>query len=347
MKILARAFKAGLILVQVLILGVCVWLALEARRTAAVRPRPVLVEIEKGWNVRTIAEALKRAGVLTKKTPFIGRYRFLSSRPALKAGQYELTAPSSPQAVLEALTRGLVYLKPVTVAEGLTARETFPLFVATGFGAEADFAKAAADTAALGLMDPLAADLEGYLFPETYRLPKGISAAEILSEMVNQFRAVFTESRRRRAAALGFSVRETVILASLIEKETGRQEEKPLVSSVFHNRLRAGMRLDCDPTIIYALKKAGTYDGKLHGKDLKLDSPYNTYLHAGLPPGPICNPGRASLEAALNPAQSDYLFFVAAGDGSHRFSRNLREHNRAVDDYRRSRTPSIASPGKF
>jgi UPF0755 protein len=341
MNLLVRTIKAGLILAQILLLGVCVWVALEARRAASIPPRAVLVEIEKGWGVRAIADALKKEGVLTNKTLFVGRYRLFFHRAALKAGQYELTAPSTPQAVIEALSRGLVYLRPVTVAEGLTAGETFPVFREAGFGAGEDFIKAAADTAALGLLDPRAADLEGYLFPETYRLPKGITAAGILAKMVDQFRAVFTEDWRRRAAALGFSVRDTVILASLIEKETGRPEEKPLVSSVFHNRLRAGMKLDCDPTIIYALKQAGTYDGKLHGKDMRFDSPYNTYLHAGLPPGPICNPGRASLEAALHPAETDFLYFVARRDGSHKFSRTFGEHNRAVDEYRRP--PSIAS----
>ncbi len=335
MNLLVRAIKSALALAQVLLLGVCVWVALESRRVATISPRTVLVEIEKGWGVRTIAEALKREGVLTKKTLFVGRYRLFFHRAALKAGQYEMAAPSTPQAVLDALGRGLVYLRPVTVAEGLTALETFPLFVAAGFGREEAFKKASMDTSALGVLDPLAADLEGYLFPETYRLPKGISASEILSKMVEQFRGVLTEPWRRRAAALGFSVRDAVILASMIEKETGRPEEKPLVSSVFHNRLRADMRLECDPTIIYALKKAGTYDGKLHGKDLRFDSPYNTYLHAGLPPGPICNPGRSSLEAALHPADTGFLYFVARHDGSHQFSRTLREHNRAVDEYRR------------
>jgi UPF0755 protein len=343
MNLLVRTIKAGLLLAQVLVLGVCVWVALEARRTASIKPRPVLVDIEKGWGVRTIAATLKKEGVLTKKTLFIVRYRLFYHGAALKAGQYEMSAPSTPQSVLEALNRGLVYLRPVTVAEGLTAQETFPLFREAGFGAEKDFVKAAADTSALGLLDPLAADLEGYLFPETYRLPRGITAPEILSGMVDQFRAVFTETWRRRAAALGFSVRDAVILASLIEKETGRPEEKPLVSSVFHNRLRKGMKLDCDPTIIYALKKAGTYDGKLHGKDLRFDSPYNTYLHAGLPPGPICNPGRASLDAALHPAETEFLYFVARQDGSHQFSRTFGEHNRAVDEYRRRPAASIAS----
>ncbi len=335
MNLLSRALKTALALVQVFLLGVCVWVSLESRRVASLKPHPVLIEIEKGWGVRTIAETLKREGVLTKKTLFVARYRLFFRRAALQAGQYEMAAPSSPQSVLEALSRGLVYLHSVTVAEGLTAQETFPILEAAGFGTVDRFIKAATDTSALGILDPLASDLEGYLFPETYRLPKGISPAGILSRMVDQFRGVFTDPWRRRAAALGFSVRDVVILASLIEKETGRPEEKSLVSSVFHNRLKAGMKLECDPTIIYALKKAGTYDGKLHGKDLHFESPYNSYLHPGLPPGPICNPGRASLNAALHPAETDFFFFVARHDGSHRFSRTLREHNQAVDEYRR------------
>jgi UPF0755 protein len=335
MRFLRRAIRIAFILAQAAILAVCVWVALESRRLAAIKPRPALVEIEKGWGVRMIAEALKKEGILVKTTPFVWRYRLFYAHQSLKAGQYELAAPSSPQAIIDALIKGQVYLRPVTIAEGLTAEETFPGFIAAGFGRLEDYAAAFKNTGPLGLLDPQAADLEGYLFPETYRLPKGIAPREILEAMVDQFRAVFSEPQRHRAAELGLSVRQAVILASLIEKETGRPEEKSLVSSVFHNRLKAGMKLDCDPTIIYALKIAGTYDGKLHGKDLHLESPYNTYLHAGLPPGPICNPGRTSLEAALHPAETEYLYFVARRDGSHQFSRTFREHNRAVDLYQR------------
>ncbi|MCX6561858.1 MAG: endolytic transglycosylase MltG [Candidatus Aminicenantes bacterium] len=335
MKILFRPIKFLLILAQAGLLGFCVWIALESSLPAAKAGRPVLIEITRGQGASAIAAKLKAEGVLAKTTPFLWRYRMFYSGKPLKAGEYKLDAPSAPRAVIEALTQGRIYLHPVTVAEGLTGREAFPLFTAAGFGSETEFAAAFRTTASLGLLDPQAADLEGYLFPETYRLPKGMPAPAILAKMTEMFKEVFTEAWRRRASELGLSVRDAVILASLIEKETGKAEEKPLVSSVFHNRLRLGMRLDCDPTIVYVLKAAGTYKGRLYSKDLKLDSPYNTYLHAGLPPGPICNPGRESLRAALQPAATEYLFFVSRNDGSHQFSRSLREHNAAVDLYQR------------
>jgi UPF0755 protein len=335
MRLLIRPIKLLLALAQVALLGFCVWIALESAAPRGENTAPVLVEVERGMGATSIAAELKAKGILSKTMPFLWRYRMFHHGRPLLAGQYRLPAPSAPADVLDALIQGRVYLHPVTVAEGLTGRETFPVFVAAGFGSEEAFKAAFADTASLGLLDPQATDLEGYLFPETYRLPKGMNAAEILAAMTVQFREVFGEAWQQKAAGLGMSVRDIVTLASLIEKETGRAEEKPLVSSVFHNRLRRGMRLDCDPTIVYVLKAAGTYRGRLYSKDLKLDSPYNTYLHAGLPPGPIANPGRESLRAALEPVATEYLFFVSRNDGSHQFSRTLREHNAAVDRFQR------------
>ena len=327
--------KFAVAVAETALLGVCVWIGLGNDRTAHLKPRPVLVEVEKGQGVKAIAETLKREGVLTKMTPFLWRYRAFYGGRNLKAGQYQLQAPSVPRAVIETLIQGRVYLRPVTVIEGLTGREIFPVFIGEGFGTLNGFEEAFKAADLIGLWDPNAPDLEGYLFPETYRLPKGIKAAEITGKMVDQFKFVFTERLRRRTAELGWTVRDAVTLASLIEKETGRAEEKTLVSSVFHNRLRLGMKLDCDPTIIYPLKLAGTYEGRLRSKDLKLDSPYNTYRYPGLPPGPICNPGRDSIEAALFPAATDFLFFVSRNDGSHQFSRTLREHSQAVNRFQR------------
>ncbi len=335
MRVWHRPIKALLILAQVALLGVCVWTALESAAGAGKRGAAVLVEIPRGKGASAIASELKAKGVLAKTAPFLLRYRLFHAGQPLRAGQYSLPASSMPAAVLDALIHGRVYLRSVTVAEGLTGREIFPLFIAAGFGGEAEFAAAFKDTAPLGLLDPQASDLEGYLFPETYRLPKDITSAEILALMTDQFKTVFNEGWRGEAARLGMSIRDAVTLASLIEKETGRAEEKPLVSSVFHNRLRLGMRLDCDPTIVYVLKAEGTYRGRLYTKDLKLDSPYNTYRIKGLPPGPICNPGRESLLAALRPADSDFFYFVSRNDGSHQFSRTLREHNQAVDIFQR------------
>ncbi len=335
MNRLLRLLKTAGILAQTGLLAVCAWIALETSRPPAGEPRFVLVDIPKGTGVRAIAGILVKEGVLPKKTPFIERYRFFYSPRILKAGQYRLAAPSSPRAAIEALLEGRVYLHAVTVAEGLTAAEMIPVFLAAGFGTSETFEEAIRDVSLLGDGDAQARDLEGYLFPETYRLPKGTTAKEITAEMVGQFRAVFQSSWLARASELGMSVRDVVTLASLIEKETGLAAEKPLVSAVFHNRLRLGMKLDCDPTIIYALKLAGNYKGRLHSNDLKLDNPYNTYLYRGLPPGPIANPGRESLQAALFPADVDFLYFVSRNDGSHRFSRTFREHNQAVDRYQR------------
>jgi UPF0755 protein len=239
--------------------------------------------------------------------------------------------------VIQTLVRGQVLLYPMTLPEGLTRRETARhLNSAYGVDGEA-FLAASSDPGPARDWDTEAADLEGYLLPETYHFPKDVTPAEVAEAMVSQFRSVFSEGWKRRAAELGLSVREVVILASLVEKETSRGEERALVSAVFHNRLRIGMKLDCDPTIVYALKQTDSYTGRLRYKDLKLDSPYNTYLYPGLPPGPIANPGRASLEAALYPEDVDYLYFVSRNDGSHQFSRTYREHLNAVNKYQRRR----------
>ncbi|MDW3229705.1 MAG: endolytic transglycosylase MltG, partial [Acidobacteriota bacterium] len=182
-------------------------------------------------------------------------------------------------------------------------------------------------------LDSQADNLEGYLFPETYHFSRGIEAEEMVRAMVTQFRKVFGKEQQERAQKLNLTVREVLTMASLIEKETSMIEEKPLVSAVFHNRLRLGMKLDCDPTIIYALKLENRFDGNIRLKDKNLKSPYNTYLYPGLPPGPICNPGYEALEAALYPASVDYLYFVSRNDGSHVFNRSYSEHLKAVSKY--------------
>lgn len=201
-------------------------------------------------------------------------------------------------------------------------------------GGAGSFREAFLRTDLISDWDPEARDLEGYLFPDTYRVPRKATAADLVAVMVGQFRKVFDDGLHTRAAKLGLSVRDIVTLASLIEEETSLDTERALVSAVFHNRMRIGMKLDCDPTIIYALKLEGRYMGRLLLRDLKLSSPYNTYLHAGLPPGPISNPGEPSLQAALHPARDKFLYFVSRNDGSHRFSRTLGEHLEAVREYR-------------
>ncbi|MCP2604312.1 endolytic transglycosylase MltG [Candidatus Aminicenantes bacterium AC-708-M15] len=197
------------------------------------------------------------------------------------------------------------------------------------------FIEASKRTSLIREFDKEAEDLEGYLYPETYHFPKGIDVNKIIETMVSQFKRIFKDEWRKRASELGMSIREIVILASLIEKETSVPEEKPLISAVFHNRLKKGMKLECDPTIIYALKKEGKYENKIRTRDKKFDSPYNTYVYYGLPPGPICNPGKESLKAALFPASVKYLYFVSKNDGTHYFSLSLKEHNRAVRKYQK------------
>ncbi len=293
----------------------------------------VIVDIEKGQSVRAVAKSLAGQGVIPLALPATLAYDAFYSAERVKAGEYEFSFPLSPRDALFKLFRGLVYLHPVTIAEGLTGQEVEEVLSARTGIAAADFRAAFSDTAPIADWDPQAPDLEGYLFPETYHFPKRTAAKDVVAAMVQEFRKIFDASQRARAAELGMSVREAVILASLIEKETALSEERPLVSAVFHNRLRLRMKLDCDPTVIYGLKREGRYRGRLLSRDLKDASAYNTYMNPGLPPGPICSPGRESIEAALYPAQADYLYFVAQGDGSHHFSRSFSEHREAVKRY--------------
>ncbi len=182
-------------------------------------------------------------------------------------------------------------------------------------------------------LDPVARDLEGYLFPETYTLPRGTPAAKLVGLMVERFRTIFTEEMRRTAADQGFSVRQVVSLAALVEKETGKEDERPVVAAVYRNRFRIGMPMQADPTVVYALERANRYDGNIRRADLDFDSPYNTYRYPGLPPGPIASPGKASLEAALAPADVKFLYFVSRNDGSHVFAETLAEHNANVQRF--------------
>lgn len=335
MGMFLKTIKTALVLAHLFILSVAGWLIFESRESQAAKPHTVFFEVEKGRGVRAIAEALKNKGIIRKRWPFVLQYEFFYFPQSLKAGEYQLRSSERDEEILEDLIHGKIYLHTVTIAEGLTAGELTDVILSAGFGTAEEFAKAFREPEDIFPWDAKARNLEGYLYPETYLLPKGLPAKEIFGKMVAQFKAVFDEAWRRQAAELRMSVRQVVTLASQIEKETSLPEEKKLVSAVFHNRLRRGMKLDCDPTIIYALKQKGQFDGRLHAKDLRLDSPYNTYLYPGLPPGPICNPGKESLQAALFPSSEDYFYFVSRNDGSHTFSRTLREHQASVRKYQK------------
>ena len=290
----------------------------------------VFVDIPSGAGSRTIGERLIAAGVIRDDLTY--RFALWRSGQArrLKAGEYRFEGEMSPLDVLDKIARGDVVLLNLTFREGLTIDEMSRVFEAGGFGPAPSFVTAAQDASLVQAFDPQARDLEGYLFPDTYSFPRGSDAPRVVRAMVERFEQVATADLRKAAASRGLSVRQLVTLASLVEKETAKAEERPLVAAVYSNRLRIGMGLQCDPTVIYALQRAGRYTGNLRRDDLQFDSPYNTYRYPGLPPGPIAAPGQGSLEAAASPAAVDFVYFVSRNDGSHEFARTLDEHNRNV-----------------
>jgi UPF0755 protein len=291
------------------------------------------VEIVPGSSPQRMGRALADAGVVADPTAFRLAVWLEGAGRRLQAGEYRFDSPMTPRAVVDKIMRGDVFLRPVTFREGLTIRQMAVIFEEKGFGPASEFTAAASKSGPIRALDPQAPDLEGYLFPDTYTLPRRTTAEELVARMVARFEQSLTPETRQLAASRGLSVRELVTLASLVEKETAKAEERPLVAAVYANRLKIGMGMQCDPTVIYALERAGRYTGNLTRADLQFDSPYNTYRYAGLPPGPIAAPGQASLEAAAKPADVPYLYFVSRNDGSHAFATTLDEHNRNVQEY--------------
>ncbi len=292
-----------------------------------------LVEIPSGASTRLIGQKLVEAGIIRDDLLFRAALWQSGDARRLKAGEYRFDKPMTPAEALGKIARGEVDLITITFPEGLTIREMGAIFESRGLGTAASFVAAARNQALARTIDPQASDLEGYTFPDTYALPRKTDATQLVQAMVERFEKVMTPALREKAAARGLSLRQLVTLASIIEKETGKGEERPLVAAVYSNRLRIGMALQCDPTLIYAMQRAGKYDGNIRKDDMQFDSPYNTYRYPGLPPGPIAAPGRASLEAAADPADAPYLYFVSRNDGSHEFAKSLEEHNRNVQKY--------------
>jgi peptidoglycan lytic transglycosylase G len=338
MKRATRALFALLLLVAVAAAGGLVW----ARRELAT-PRAfgspgagTTFVVERGESSRTILARLESAGLI--RSALLARLYLsrVEGDPSLAAGEYRFVSPISTLELLGKLRRGEVATYPVTIVEGLTYFETAAALAAAGFGPEAELRTELARPERVRDLDPLATTLEGFLFPDTYRFPRGVSPQAIADAMVAEFRRRFERAvAPLRPPADARSVRELVIVASLVEKEARRDEERPLVAAVYANRLRIGMGLYADPTLIYGRKLAGTWDGNLRRRDLEDDNAWNTYRRPGLPPGPICSPGLASLAAAARPATVDYLYFVSRNDGSHVFSDNLKEHNRNVERWQR------------
>jgi UPF0755 protein len=291
------------------------------------------VVIPRGATFKEVVEILDHEGLLRSATRFYLMARILGIAEKAQAGEYELSTAMMPPVILRKLITGDVIRYRVAIPEGYTVRQIAARLREMGIIEEAEgflsLAFAADFAAGLGIEGK---SVEGYLFPDTYCFSKAIAPSEIIQTMVGRFRRVYGPAFSQRAAELGLTDRQIVTLASIIEKETGVAEERPLISAVFHNRLKRRMPLCSDPTVIYGI--AG-FDGNLRKRDLARMTPYNTYLIRGLPPGPIANPGEAALHAALYPAPAPYLYFVSRNDGSHHFSATLREHNEAVRRYQR------------
>jgi UPF0755 protein len=296
------------------------------------------VLLRPGFSTRHIAAELKSAGVIHSTNAFIF-WHYLRHEHSLKAGEYLFDRTASTIEVHNRLCRGDIYVHTVVVPEGYTIFDIAHAIQDAGLGSSGDFIKAAqSDAALISDLAPDAKSLEGYLFPSTYRFTRTQDIQEIIATMVKQFKVVAQE------IGLQPDANRVVTMASIIEKETAVPEERALVASVYYNRLAKNIALQADPSVIYAEQLRGIYGGALHHADMQFQSSYNTYTHAGLPPGPIANPGRSSLEAALHPATTDYLYFVSDGNGRHRFSSSLEEHNRNVAAYRKAVTDRQEHP---
>jgi UPF0755 protein len=320
----------------ILVGGVWIYTSLE-RPYQGYDAAEQFVEIPPGSGTSSMAKRLADAGIVRSPQAFrLGVWLRGNSR-RLQAGEYRFDRPMTPAEVADKIARGDVYVRAITFREGLTIHEMAQVFESAGYGPATEFVAASKQAGLVRDIDPDAKDLEGYLFPDTYTLPRRTTAAQLVERMVSRFGKAMPPELRSRAAERGFTVRQVVTLASLVEKETAKADERPVVAGVYTNRLKIGMGLQCDPTVIYALMLAGRYDGNIRKGDLQIDSPYNTYRYSGLPPGPIAAPGEASLRAAAEPADVPYLYFVSRNDGSHVFSTTLEEHNRNVNNYQKRR----------
>jgi len=325
------------LLVVVLVLALAAWWV----RSQLVTPyygaasAETFVDIPRGSTTDSIAASLSNAGVLRHRLPFQLYVRWTGAGRRLQAGEYRFSVPATPVQVVQRLMQGDVFFYAITIPEGLTAQETIDEITRYGLGDPGEMERALHRTEWIRDLAPNAQTLEGYLFPDTYRFGRKSTSEQILHAMVDQFRIRITRLVAEHPLRPGWTIARLVTLASLIEKEVSNRDERYMVASVFDNRIEKGMRLACDPTVIYALKLTGKYDGNIHKRDLQIESPYNTYVHVGLPPSPIANPGLDSLRAALAPPKTDYLYFVSRNDGTHQFSKDFRAHESAVSRFQR------------
>jgi UPF0755 protein len=351
-KLLWLIFVAGF--------GAAGWFA-WALLTPVEPPSQTFVLLHPGYSTHRIAAELKKAGVIRSEEAFV-LWHYVRHKRSLKAGEYLFDRPANVIDIHKRLGRGDVYFHTVVVPEGYTMFDIARAIEEAGLGPATDFLKVAqSDTTLIADIAPGALSLEGYLFPDTYEFTRMMTMHDMAAAMVKQFRQqahqigliqsqhpaatspstsphieVEVNGVFRDPRAVSADLENTVTMASIVEKETAVAEERPLVASVYYNRLNKKIALDADPSIIYAELLTGTYQGALHHADMQFPSAYNTYRNTGLPPGPIGNPGRGALEAAMHPAQSDYYYFVADAQGHHRFARTIEEHNKNVDAYRKA-----------
>jgi UPF0755 protein len=341
--------KAFLIAVLIALLAAAafagyLWYSIE-KPFGAIPSEGVFVEIPRGASQRTVAHILEKNGIIRSSIAFDLYARRHPKRSPL-AGEYFFDHPLTGKEVFWKLANGDVFLQPFTVKEGDTMFDIAHNLEAANYMKAADFLNAARDASQVQDFAPGAKTLEGFLFPATYNLPHHAAPADLAAMMVRKFREALQQVAPDRLDPLtpGTPLLSVVTLASLVESETPKPEERPIVAGVYTNRLLQGMLLQCDPTVIYALKQADKYNPPLLLKDLRFDSPYNTYVHSGLPPGPIGNPGESAIRAALSPAPTDFLYFVANTQGGHFFAPTLAEHNENVAKYHRLLNGEPADP---
>ena len=293
-----------------------------------------VVEVIEGASFKEVVNLLAQKDLIVSPFWFRLLGKVQDAERKIQPGEYDLHTAMRPVEILNALVKGKAIHYGVLIPEGLTAQQIGKLLEEAGIAKEADIARLVADPAFAKSRGLEAQTLEGYLFPDTYHFRRRTKPEDVLRAMAQRFKAAYTPELQAQATALGMTERQVVTLASIIEKETGRDDERPLISAVFHNRLKKRLALQSDPTVIYGIRN---FSGNLTRKDLGRPTPFNTYTSRGLPPGPIANPGLRSLQAAVNPAPVKYIYFVSKNDGSHHFSVTLAEHNRAVERYQKKR----------
>ena len=291
-----------------------------------------VIIVPEGVTLKEVASTLEEKGIITNKTFFMLWTRLMGYGRKIKAGEYLLSSSMPPIRIIEILTRGIIITHAVTFPEGFSADQIAEMLAEKGLVDKSEFISLTTDPDILDKYGISGPSLEGFLYPDTYQFARGLSPESIIDVMINRFREVVAPYMQLIENS-GFTMEEVITLASIVEKETGRAEERPIIASVFLNRIKKRMRLESDPTVIYGIKD---FSGNLRRNDLSEPTPYNTYIIRGLPPGPIANPGIESIRAVLYPAETDFLYFVSKNDGSHFFSKSLEEHNRAVRAYQKT-----------